>query len=417
MLRPLAIGIAGLTIAGLCHAQSINTLTAQETADGWESLFDGTSLDGWTCGGDLNAWGVREGHITVVNPGHGWWLRTTKMYRDFDLKLEFRIPEGGNSGVGIRGSSNGDPAFTGMEIQILDTHGQEPDVGSCGAVYNAIAPSQDAARPAGEWNSYRIRLIGDTLDVWLNGVHIQDAQRLDDRGYFRRPDQPIPLRDRLTTGYIALQDHGNGLAFQNVKIKDMSPDSDPGGFVSLMPGADMAGWFAKGGGTWAMEDGTLVGRDGPGHLFSVDQFTDFELRAFARVSAGGNSGLYFRTVPRPEDPDTWPLGYEAQVDNDDPRNWTGCIYDRAQAPGGFEKTLQTRDDAWFDYRIRAVGNHIQTWINGVPMVDTTLDNFDRGHFALQTHNPGNVIEYRDIRVLDLREAQSEPPGNVIEAGS
>ena len=114
-----------------------------------------------------------------------------------------------------------------------------------------------------------------------------------------------------------------------------------------------------------------------------------------RVNERGNSGVYFRTVPRPEDPDTWPLGYEAQVDNHDPKNFTGVVYDRAW-PEGVDAPL-TRDGAWFDYRIVAKGDRVRTWINGTPMVDTTLDLFDEGHVAFQTHHEGNVIEYRDVR--------------------
>ena len=69
----------------------------------------------------------------LMKPGQGWWIRTDKTYRDFELTLEFWMPEGGNSGVGLRGSSIGDPAFTGFEVQILDTHGQEPGLSNCGA--------------------------------------------------------------------------------------------------------------------------------------------------------------------------------------------------------------------------------------------------------------------------------------------
>jgi hypothetical protein len=63
--------------------------------------------------------------------------------------------------------------------------------------------------------------------------------------------------------------------------------------------------------------------------------------------------------------------------------------------------LITRDNAWFDYRVRVVGDHIRTWINGVPFVDAHLDQYDSGHLALQGHHEGNVIEFRDYRVLEL----------------
>lgn len=396
-----------VSIAAPAHAQhDPNRLSPAEQARGWVLLFDGSTTDGWTTSGDPDAWAVRDGELVVAKPGTGWWLRTDRMYRDFELTLEFYLPKGGNSGVGLRSSSNGDPAFTGMEIQIYDTFGQEPTVGSCGAVYNAIAPSSMAVNPPGSWNTYRIVLKGNLLNVWLNGVHIHTDQRLDGRGYFRAPDQPIPLDARCTTGYIALQDHGDPVRFRTIKIRDLSPDPEPVGMVPLCNSKDLSGWTKRGGGTWTIEQGTLVGRDGPGHLFTNETYDNFELRALVRVNDHGNSGMYFRTVPRPEDPDTWPLGYEAQIDNHDPKNFTGCIYDRAWPTR--TKPI-TRDNAWFDYRIRAVGDHIQTWINSIPMVDTTLTDFSAGHFALQTHHQGNEIQYRDIRVLELPKSQTLDP--------
>ncbi len=384
---------------------SIASLTAlasaQQAGPGWVELFNGDNLEGWTASGDLAAWGVEGGELVIQNPGQGWWLRTDKTYRDFELVLDFNVSEGANSGLGLRGSAHGDPAFTGLELQIYDNFGDEPDVNTCGAIYNAIAPATNAVRPAGEWNSYRVRLVGDTLDVWLNGEHIQRGQKLDDRGFFRSRDQKLPLRDRYSTGYISLQDHGQEVRYRNIRIKDLSPDPDAGGYRPLFDGKTTDGWFARGGGTWTigqrdLEGGAVIGRDGPGHLFSDKTFGDFELRAFAKVNTRGNSGLYFRTVPNADNPDSWPTGYEAQVDQHDPKNFTGCVYDRAW-PENADGPI-TRDDAWFDYRIRAVGDRVQTWINGVPMVDARLSDFDEGHFALQTHHRGNEIMYRDVRV-------------------
>ncbi len=396
-----------LTLVQTVAAQH-NTLTAEEREAGWTLLFDGRSLEGWTTAGNIEAWVVKDGEIHTTG-NNGWWLRTTRMYRDFELKLEFLIPPGGNSGVGLRGSSVGDPAFTGMEIQIYDTHGQEPGLSHCGAVYNAIPPATQAVRPPGEWNTYHIRLVGDTLDAWLNGERIHDGQKLDGRGIFRTPDQPLPLCDRLTTGFISLQDHGNPVRFRNLKIMDLSPDPDPGDFVPLFNGRDLDDWFAKGTGRWTVEGGTLVGRDGGGHLYTERVFTDVEIRAFVRVNTRGNSGFYPRAAPPQNNPETWPMGYEAQIDNHDPRNWTGCVYGRAWPERGFARTLITRDNAWFDYRVRVVGSRVQTWINGVPMVDAEVEPFPQGHVALQTHHPGNVVEWRDIQAREI-SAEQTPTG-------
>lgn len=372
-----------------------NTLSDQESGAGWQLLFDGESLDGFTTSGDLDAWGVIEGEIAVVDPGKGWWLRTDRMFRDFELTLDFKISEDGNSGVGLRGSSTGDPAFTGMEVQIYDNFGEEPTRSSCGAVYNAIPPETQAVKPAGEWNTYRIQLLGDTLNVWLNGVQIHTDAKINSRGIFRNDDQPLPLNERLTTGYISFQDHGEGgLRLRNIKIRDHSPDPDSGGYTDAFNGRDTTGWTHRGGGTFTFENGTLIAADGPGHLFSDAKHTDIEFRAFVRVNTKGNGGLYFRTVPRPEDPDTWPLGYEAQIDHHDPKNFTGCIYDRAWPA---ITSPITRDNRWFDYRVVVEGDTVMTFINGQPLLNARLDEFREGHIAIQTHHKGNRIEIRDFQ--------------------
>lgn len=371
----------------------------------WLELFDGRTLAGWTTTGQAGVWRVEDGDIVCSGQG-GSWLRTTRWFRDFELELEFRIPPGGNSGVGLRGSSVGDPAFTGFEIQILDSAGQAPSVNNCGAVYDAIAPRVMAVRPPGQWNRYEIRLVGDRLTVRLNGEVIHDNEPLDDRGYFRTPDRPMPLRDRLPTGYIALQDHGNPVRFRHIRLRDLSPDPDPGDYVAIFNGQDLTGWEAHGTAAWSVENGTLVGRDGPGHLYSGREYGDFALRAMVRVNDGGNSGLYFRAR---RGAGFWPQGYEVQIDNHDPVNFTGCLYARARAAA-----LVTRDGAWFDLRVQAEGDRIQTWVNGQLMVDAVRDEFPAGHIALQSHHPGNEVMWRDIQIRELSPVRG---GHAAEGGS
>jgi len=367
-----------------------------EVLQGFVALFNGKDLGGWRTTGDLKAWKVDKGELLIGEPGgKGWWLRTDKQYRDFDLRLDFNVPKGGNSGVGVRGSTLGDPAFTGMELQVYDSHGQQPAVNVCGAVYGAIAPSSVAVKPAGEWNEYRIMLVGDTLNVWLNGSQIHTDEKIDGRGFVHEETNKSPIRDRLTTGHIALQDHGDAVRFRNIRIKDLSPDPDGGGWKPIFNGKDITGWHVRGEGMWAVEDGTLTGHDGPGHLFTDSKYTDMEVRFHVKVNTKGNGGLFFRAMPRAENPDTWPLGYEAQVDQHDPKNFTGCIYDRA-----WGTKVPTRDNAWIDYRVRAVGEQVQTWINGVKVVDAKLTDFADGHIALQTHHNGNKIMWKDIEVRD-----------------
>lgn len=387
----------------LLTALATTVMVASAHAQEWTDLFNGRDLSGWVSSGDADAWGVKDGELVTLKPGRGGWLRTDRMYRDFELTLDFWMPEGGNSGVGLRGSSNGDPAFSGFEVQILDTAGQAPDLRNCGSIYEAVAPSEMAVYPHGRWNTYRIRLVGDVLDVWLNGRQIHTATRLDDRGFYRNESQPLPLNARATTGYISLQDHGHAFRFRNLRIRDLSSDPEPAGMVPLITqmgqGGVPEGWFKEDAGSWTIEGGTLVGRGGPGHLFTQSTYQDFEFRALVRVNERGNSGMYFRVKPNPAPNNPWPIGYEAQIDNHDPRNFTGVIYNAAWPT--YIRAPITRDNAWFDYRVRAEGNRLRTWINGVPMVDTFLDTHAAGHIALQGHHDGNEIMFRDLRILQL----------------
>ena len=231
---------AGIFLSG-CATTRCAEAPGVETVE----LFDGESLDGWEFIGDPTAWGVVDGEIRVVNPGRFGWIRTEKMYRDYVLNLEFYLEEGTNSGVGLRCAGDGDPAFTGMEIQIYDSHGDNPAINGCGAVYNAITPAFQTVRKPGEWNSYMIRLIGDELNVWLNGAKIHNFEQLDDRGMVHRPEDLAPLNERLTTGYIAFQAHGEParLPGQRDGCRDRELDAAGRGRVDRRRHvADRAGW-------------------------------------------------------------------------------------------------------------------------------------------------------------------------------
>ncbi|MDG2054023.1 MAG: DUF1080 domain-containing protein [Phycisphaerales bacterium] len=378
-----------------------NVLQVDEQEKGFEPLFDGVSLTGWTPTGNVNAWAVENGEL-LVKPAGGGWLRTEKQYRDFDLRLDFFLPPKGNSGVALRASSNENPAFSGMEVQVYDTFGEDPYPGACGAIYDAIAPNEMALNQPNSWNTYRMVLSGDMINVWLNGKHIHKNEKLDGRG----TGQAMALQHRLKTGYIALQDHGDPIRYRNIRIKDLSPDPDPGGFRPLVTN-DLSNWFEDGNASWVVENGNLVGRDGPGHLFTKKKFGDFEIRAHVKVNKNGNGGLYFRTMPKLSNNDDWPVeyeepvGYEAEVDNQDAKEFTGAITNQA-----FPKVKLTEDNSWFDYRIRVEGDHVQTWINGLPMIDMNLALFDEGHIALQSQHAGNEIIWKDLQIRDLTSTES-----------
>ena len=195
-------------------------LLGDEPHDGasWKPLFDGTSLNGWqVIGGPADAWAAENGLLYTTPDGEGW-LATQNEYANFELLLEFKVPEGGNSGVFIRAPKEGNPAFEGSEVQVLDDYADEykelKPWQFCGSVYATAAPSERVTRPAGEWQEMRIRAEGPRVQVWLNGTHIveTDLSKQQDK----LADHPGLVRE---TGFIGLQNHGSRLDYRDLEIR------------------------------------------------------------------------------------------------------------------------------------------------------------------------------------------------------
>lgn len=200
-------------------------LIAPAAGGEWISLFNGENLDGWQAvGGPLSAWKVEAG-LLYCSGGGGGWLSTDHEYQDFEIELEFRVPPGGNSGVFLRAPHQGNPAFAGMEIQILDDRAEKyatlKPYQYCGSLYDLEPPrpgadDQRASKPAGQWQKMHITCVGRHVRVTLNGTAIVDAN-LDDY-----PDKEAthPGLAR-TTGYVGLQNHGTRLDFRNIRLREL----------------------------------------------------------------------------------------------------------------------------------------------------------------------------------------------------
>ncbi len=231
---------AGLWTAlgwGLAIVLSAQTVPAQEkSADkGFVPLYNGKDLSGWeVLDGKKDAWKADGELLSCVAAGGGW-LRTDKMYSDYVLRLEFRIPENGNSGVGLRFPDQGNPAFAGMEIQILDDGGDEyknlKDSQYSGSIYSEVAAKRGALKPIGEFNSYEITCNGPFIKVVLNGETIVDA---DIDKYPKASGDYKPLPDRPRIGYIGMQSHGSRVDFRNIAVKDLTKTiTDPDTNVAM----------------------------------------------------------------------------------------------------------------------------------------------------------------------------------------
>jgi hypothetical protein len=187
-------------------------------------LFNGKDLTGWTInqGGDITKWGAEEG-ILYVNGSGGGWLMTEKEYTDFELRLEYKLPEKGNSGVALRSSLKGNPAFdAGMEIQILDDAWHKTNYKGLkrtqltGSIYDIVPPSKEVTRPVGEWNQMRITAKGPHITVELNGTPIVDANLEDHKD--RAKQHPGMLHNK---GHLGLQSHDGRVEFRNLYVKEL----------------------------------------------------------------------------------------------------------------------------------------------------------------------------------------------------
>ena len=186
-------------------------LTAAGEAMGWRSLFNGTDLTGWEAAGDGSGYRVEDGQLEFLYAGTSPYLRTTKDYRDFHLRMDFRIGEMANSGLFLRASRDaGDPAYSGAEIQILDDFNWEDRTGTklkpyqfSGSLYGAIAAKRPGALlPLGQWNTYDVIYRGARMAVYLNGKALFDVDTLS-----LEPMVGDGFAERARAGFIGLQRH------------------------------------------------------------------------------------------------------------------------------------------------------------------------------------------------------------------
>lgn len=182
---------------------------------GAKSLFNGQDLTGWEgAGGNAaDCWAVMDGAIEGLEQ-KGPWLRSLEPYGDFNLRLDYKVKEGGNSGVYLRvpadGNHHGKDA--GVEIQLLDDHAERyanlKDYQFTGSVYAVAPATQHVGKPAGQWNQLEINCQGHGYRITHNGVVIVDA---DVESYPQ-------LTKRLTKGYIGFQNHGGGVWLKNIRL-------------------------------------------------------------------------------------------------------------------------------------------------------------------------------------------------------
>ena len=187
---------------------------------GFVRLFNGTNLNGWT--GAVDGYEVKDGAI-VCKAGSGGNLFTTGRYRNFVVRLEFKLPPAGNNGLAIRYPGSGDSAYVGMtELQVLDDG--DPKYAALdprqahGSAYGMVAAKRGALKPVGEWNEQEVTVNGSTIKVVLNGTVILDTDLSTVTTFMA--DSPHPGKDR-TEGHFGFAGHNDPVAFRNIRIREL----------------------------------------------------------------------------------------------------------------------------------------------------------------------------------------------------
>lgn len=361
------------------------------------------------------SWSAVNGEL--VFSGRGNNIATVKQYGDFEMLVDWRLDKNGkepDAGVYLRGTP---------QVQIWDI--SRTDVGAqvgSGGLYNnnkhESKPSKVADNPLGDWNTFKIRMIGDKVSVWLNGEQVVDQVVMEN---FWDRSQPIfPIEQ------IELQAHGSQVWYRDIFIKELprkevftlSEEEKKEGFEMLFDGTNLDKWTS----TPAYEinaEGHL--RANPDakfgkNIYTKDQFADFVYRFEFKLTPGANNGVGIRA---PLEGDAAYLGYEIQVLDDDaevyknlaPYQYHGSVYGIIPAKRGALKPV----GEWNEQEIRIQGSKIKVTLNGKVILDGdiaeaskngTLDKKDHpglnkasGHIGFLGH--GSEVFYRNIRIKKL----------------
>ena len=431
----LGVAVIIALIAG-CSTPSAKTAWVEP---GFKSIFNGESLDGWVLMGKHGAgFGVTNGTIFCARGGGGNLL-TEKEYENFALRFEFKLEEGSNNGIGIRAPLEGDAAYLGMEIQVLDEGaadkgkwGKLRDEQFHGSIYGVAAAKKGALKPVGEWNSQLIIANGRQITVVLNDVTILDVNINDINDPAKIAKHPGLFRERGRIGFLGHNDYAE---FRNIRVKELprstSAELKSEGFTSLFNGNDLTGWRGLVGSPpkraamsasnlaaaqvkademarahWKVEDGSLVYRGTNydiGQLCTTKDFVNFELLAHWKIEPHADSGIYLRGTPQVNiwDPFTQPTKSGSEVGSG------GLFNNKTNA----SKPLLVADKPigqWNQFRIIMAGDKVHVFLNGELVVNgVTLENLWQrdlpllpfGSIELQSHN--SVVWFKNLYVREL----------------
>jgi hypothetical protein len=359
-------------------------------------------------------WTVKD-HV-IVNDGNGVYLTTDKEYGDFELLVDFMMFPKGDSGIYLRGNP---------QVQIWDytKEGGKWDLGAdkgSGGLWNNSpgAPGKDplvlADKPFGEWNHFRIVMVGSRVTVHLNDKLVVDNAVMEN--YFDR-ESPVFAR-----GPIQLQTHGSEIRWKNVYLREIPAEeankileSHDEGFKSIFDGKTLDGW-AGATANYEVVDGAIRCKPNSGGVLYHDtKLQDFQARVEFRLPPGGNNGLAIRY---PGEGDAAYSGMtELQVldntaeqyKNLDPRQYHGSSYGMVPSKRGFQRPV----GEWNTQLVTVKGSTIKVMLNGFPILDADLSkvtefmadsahpgkDLKEGFFGFAGH--GDPVEFRGIAIKPL----------------
>ncbi len=229
----LALLFSGLValLPAAVFSQQANVLTPTEQKEGWVLLFDGVSTTGWTTPDGKpvpSGWLVENGTLSAKKGSHGGDIVSVNPYSDFDLRADFNLEPGGNSGLKYFYTAYENGGNLGMEYQILDDSLAEDNKKAnhlTGSFYDVLSPVVSPKKGAapGQWNTLRIVAKGKHVEHWLNGVKILEFTRSSPSFTAAvagsKFSKTIPAFGSVDSGRILLQEHGSAVSFRNIKIK------------------------------------------------------------------------------------------------------------------------------------------------------------------------------------------------------
>ncbi len=433
-----AVALVAVSVFSLASAQSPQAGTPPE---GFTALFNEKNLSGW--------WGLKTEdpvkwkalspdklaekkaasikdiaqHWSVngeelVNDGHGLYLSTQKNYGDFEFLVDYKTVPKADSGIYLRGIP---------QVQIWDsTEEAKFNIGAnkgSGGLWNNSkgAPGKDplvlADKPFGQWNSFRIIMVGERVSVWLNGKLLVDHARMEN--YFNRKGQ-IPR-----TGPIQLQTHGGEIRWRNVFIREIGTNEGNeilaskggNGFKSAFNGKNFEGWAGPTN-NYSVDHGSIQCMKGKGGTIYVnDELDDFSARIEFKLPPGGNNGLAIRY---PGSGDTAYVGMcELQVLDDSakkyaklhPAQYHGSAYGMAPAARGYQRPV----GEWNFQEVTVNGSRIKVELNGTLILNADLANVEKpmydlgkfkgrlrksGYFGFAGH--GDAVSFRNISIRNFK---------------